>query len=314
MTMKTSLLIIIIFFAAFQINAQGHRLGYHRSDGSYVILQNYSYSEGYSYDSWRCNENTANINRNISKRKTYTYPNVKRGKAVTKYTYPRSSHTYNKSYYNNYPSKDYNNNSKYSIYYVTTESLNVRSGPSSSYKLTGTLNYGESVTVLDSHSNGWNKIQYLYFDPYTSSFSTKYGYVAGNYLSASKPYNNYDYKYNDNRTYDSGYDSYNSKYNKYNSNIYSSFDKVDPNYGIGGLTIWTNCSTDGEIKVYLDGDYIGVLSRFFTNGVQKCGEPGTIFIEKEAGRYKLEAKGNRYTWSGTVTIVKNKCLIQGLER
>ena len=297
--MKTSFLTLIVFFATLQISAQNNKLGYHRSDGSYVTPQHYSLSDGCTYDSWRCIENTTTITRNNYR----NYPKKKHVKTVYEYTYSSPSRTN----YKHNPSKSYFDNSKYSIYYVTSKSLNVYLGPSLKHKLTGSLDYAESVTVLDSYSNGWYKIQYLYYDKPVSSFITRTGYVSGNHLSASKPYDN---KYYENH----GYNSYKTNYNSFNSNIYSSIEKAAPNMGIGGLTIWTNCSTDGEIKVYLDGDYVGILTHVFSKGVPNCGEPGTLFIEKEAGTYYLEAKGELYTWSGTITIVKNKCLIQGLER
>ena len=292
--MKTSFIIIIVFFAAFQVNAQSDRLGYHRSDGLYVIPQCYSFSEGYTYDRWCCNENTATIKRDIYK----TYPKKKNINTVYEYNYSHPSRTHHKYY----PPKKHFDNSKYSIYYVTSKSLNIYLGPSTKHKLTGTLNYGESVTVLDSYTNGWTKIQYLHYDASSSSFKTKTGYISGNYLSASKSNDNYDY------------DTYKPNNNSYNSNIYSYIEKAANNNEVGGLTIWTNCATDREIEVYLDGEYVGVLSHVFTKGVPKCGESGTIFIEKAAGTYYLEAKGDQYTWSGTIKIVKNKCLIQGLER
>ena len=294
--MKASLLFIVIF-VTLQVSAQGHRLGYHRSDGSYAELQNYSSSEGYVYDSWCCNENTVTKKRNISKRNADTYWKSNPGRTTNKSTYSRPSRTYN-SYHSNYSSNSYKYDSKYSTDYVNIESLNVRSGPSSKYQLVGTLSYAERVSVLDSYSNGWKKIQYSYFDTYSSTIKTKYGYVAGNYLSKSEPYNNYDYTYHN--------------YNTHSSNIYSSINKVETDYGIGGLTIWTNCVSDRDLKVYLNDEYIGMLTQFFTD-VPDCGESGTLFIEKKAGRYKLEAKGDHYTWSGTVTITKNKCLILGLE-
>ena len=292
--MKNSFIIIIVFFAALQANAQDNRLGYHRSDGLYVTPQCYSFSEGYTYDSWYCNENTLAINRNFYN----SYPKKKRIKAVYEQTYSRPLSTH----HNYYPPKKHYDNSKYSIYYVISKSLNIYLGPSSNHKLIGTLNYGESVTVLDSYTNGWSKIQYLYYNESSSSFRTKTGYITGNYLSASKPNDNYDY------------DTYKPNNKSYNSNIYSYIEKAAPDNEVGGLTIWTNCATDREIEVFLDGEYVGVLKHAFTKGVPKCGESGTIFIEKEEGIYYLEAKGELYTWSGTITIVKNKCLIQGLER
>ncbi|MCC3867542.1 C40 family peptidase [Terrisporobacter mayombei] len=58
--------------------------------------------------------------------------------------------------------------------YVNTSTLNVRSGPSTSYSVIGTLSSGTKVEVI-STSNGWSKIKY----------SGKTGYVSSQYLSSS---------------------------------------------------------------------------------------------------------------------------------
>ena len=60
------------------------------------------------------------------------------------------------------------------IKYVNATSLNVRSGPSTSYSVTGKLSNGTKVEVI-STSNGWSKIKY---DGGT-------GYVSSKYLSSS---------------------------------------------------------------------------------------------------------------------------------
>ena len=311
--MKAFLLLIVLFVVTLQVSAQERRLGYHRYDGTYVEPQYRTFSDGYVYDSWCCNENAVIKQRSITKRYYDTNRSPRRA-SIKSYTYPsRKYNSYNNYYSNRYSNSNryntsgrYYYDSNYSRYYVNTQSLNVRSGPSSTYELLGTLSYAESVTVLDTYTNGWTKIQYSFFDPYSSSFNTRYGYVAGNYLSTSKPNANYSYttRYNDNY--------YN--YNTYNSNVYSSISKASPRYEVGGITIWTNCGTDGEIKVYIDDVYVGMLTEYFTNGAPKCDEEGTLFIEKAAGTYNLVAKGEKNTWSGVVTITRNKCLIQGLER
>lgn len=56
---------------------------------------------------------------------------------------------------------------------VATSAVNVRSGPSTSYKSLGVLAYDEKVNVLED-KNGWTKIQY----------KGGHGYVASSYLSA----------------------------------------------------------------------------------------------------------------------------------
>lgn len=60
--------------------------------------------------------------------------------------------------------------------YVNTSTLNVRSGPSTSYSVIGTLSSGTKIGVI-STSNGWSKIKY----------NNKTGYVSSEYLSSNAP-------------------------------------------------------------------------------------------------------------------------------
>ena len=60
--------------------------------------------------------------------------------------------------------------------YVNTSTLNVRSGPSTSYLVIGTLSSGTKIGVI-STSNGWSKIKY----------NNKTGYVSSEYLSSNAP-------------------------------------------------------------------------------------------------------------------------------
>ena len=63
---------------------------------------------------------------------------------------------------------------------VTTATLNVRSGSSTSYSKLGTVKLGQIVQIVEKTSNGWYKIQ----------FGSGYGYVINNYIkiSADKEY------------------------------------------------------------------------------------------------------------------------------
>lgn len=51
--------------------------------------------------------------------------------------------------------------------------LNVRSGPSTSYYILGKLRIGDKVKVIEQLSNGWSKIK----------FEGKVAYVSSQYLS-----------------------------------------------------------------------------------------------------------------------------------
>ena len=221
-----AILLFIIMLITLQVNAQ--TLGYHRYDGTYVRPDYRPYSDGYNYANSYSNENFATKKRNISEKYSIVQREISTEQYITRSLYTQSSRTYNPSYSyypaysdistlrsgdhsnskystsNNYPS--YSNNSKLknrvqsdsknSTYYVAVRSLNIRSGPSSGYKLLGDLNYGESVNIVESYANGWKKIHYTHYDAKSYTFITKYGYVSGSYLSASKPQNRYAYSRN----------------------------------------------------------------------------------------------------------------------
>ncbi|TPN82761.1 hypothetical protein [Aquimarina algicola] len=119
--------------------------------------------------------------------------------------------------------------------------------------------------------------------------------MSGSYLSTSNPY------FNDRYSFNTTISNLNSNYLPYG-------------YGNGSITVWTNCGTDGNIKVYLNGTYIGKLTKYFINGIPNCGELGTLSVNKPEGIYKIEAKGNEYSWSGNIKISRDRCLIQGLQK
>jgi hypothetical protein len=332
--MKQKRFICLIFIVIFtlQVDAQVKVKGYYRKDGTYVRPHYRSNPDGNPYNNWSFPGNTnpytgktANGNPDTYLRNYYN-----RTSSSQTYSYPSNNS------YTNY------SNSSYSTHYVTAKFLNVRSGPSADHNVIDTLSFATTISVIDSYSNGWKKIQYSYFDINSYSLKTRYGYVSGNYLSMSNPNSNFSNKFSNN---------YNTQVNsnkvlfqmpvgwnwnidasaglkqnrnqrdsiinsENNSNIYSTINKVSSPYGRGNgrITIWTNCGTDGDIKVFLNDVYLGTLTQHYTNGVPSCGESGTLFIDKPAGNYKFEAKGNQNIWSGTITITEDKCLIQGLEK
>lgn len=61
--------------------------------------------------------------------------------------------------------------------YVNTDILNVRTGPSSSYKKVGTLSKGVKVHRVEVGTNGWSKIEY----------KGNIRYVSSKYLTLKKP-------------------------------------------------------------------------------------------------------------------------------
>lgn len=61
--------------------------------------------------------------------------------------------------------------------YVNTDTLNIRTGPSTSYKKVGTLSRGKKVHRVEVGTNGWSKIEY----------EGKIRYVSSKYLTSKKP-------------------------------------------------------------------------------------------------------------------------------
>ena len=272
-----------------QLIAQVKVKGYYRKDGTYVKPHYRSNPDGNPYNNWSYPGNTNPYTGKTATGNPDTYlknyhNRSSNNNTTTTYSYPSTS-SGNSSYSSNYTSTSY---------YVTANSLNVRSGPSTSYSVIGSLSKADNVTVIDTYTNGWKKVRFSYLDRNSFSFETKTGYVSGSYLSTSHPYFN---------------DSYSISSNDY---LTLERNSAPYGYGKGNLTIWTNCGTDGEIKIYLDGTYVGKLTQYFTDGSPDCGEDGTFSTNKPAGTYKFEAKGNQYTWSGTLTITENRCLIQKL--
>lgn len=233
---------------------------------------------------------------------TYVQPHYRSnpdGNPYNNWSYPGNTNPYTgktatgnlDTYLKNY----YNRSSNSSSYYVTVKLLNVHSGPSANYSVVGSLSYADNVKIIESNNNGWKKVQYDYYDTNSYSLKTKTGYISGSYISLTNP-------------------SFNDSYS--NTDNYSNLNSSTSPYGFGNgrITIWTNCDTDGDIKVYLDGSYIGKLTLCFLGEPPNCGDIGTLSVNKPAGTYKIEAKGNKNIWSGTITITEDRCLRQGLQK
>jgi hypothetical protein len=60
----------------------------------------------------------------------------------------------------------------------------LRSGPSTSYPVISSLSFNDNVTVIESYTNGWKKVEYKTYSNLGYSPSI-IGFVAGNYISNS---------------------------------------------------------------------------------------------------------------------------------
>lgn len=200
--------------------------------------------------------------------------------------------------------------------FVNTSTLNVRSGASTNYSVLTSLSYGDQVEVVGTANSNWTKVKVSYFDGY--SYKTKTGYVYSDYISSSDPsfsnYNSSAYTSN-NDAFDKLFSSnYNSTPN-YNSTYNSSNSSSPYGYNKGKIAIWTDCSDDGKISVYIDGVYKGQLTTYFyNNSTPDCNDSGTLGIILATGTYKIKASGSKKSWEGYITVAADECSTQQLNK
>ena len=220
---------------------------------------------------------------------------------------------------NNYLNS-YNGNIYESKYFVSSKLLNLRSGPSTEYSILTSLKYGDIVEFLNTANSNWSKVKVLYYDGY--SLKTSIGYVYSDYISSSNAnYLDSDYEINNY--------SYNEELEKLLTQSYNStksYSESLPDYDLsdlshpygnnfGKITLWTDCSSDGEISIYIDGIYKGKLTSFFyTNSTIDCDNSGTLSIILSKGIYKVKAVGNSKAWEDYVTISADECLLKQLSK
>jgi hypothetical protein len=82
----------------------------------------------------------------------------------------------------------------------------------------------------------------------------------------------------------------------------------------GTVAFYTDYGSSGNTKIYVEGYYIGELTKYFENKsyTPQCGEDGTLTVRLNAGTYNYTASDNKYNWEGQVTVTKNGCTTQKL--
>jgi hypothetical protein len=82
----------------------------------------------------------------------------------------------------------------------------------------------------------------------------------------------------------------------------------------GTVTFYTNYGKGAEVRIYIEGYYVGSLSKFFENRryVPQCGDDGTLTIRLNTGTYNYTATDGKGQWSGKITIPLNGCAKQCL--
>lgn len=87
---------------------------------------------------------------------------------------------------------------------------------------------------------------------------------------------------------------------------------TSPPVGSGKICFWSNKKGGGNTNIYVEGEYIGELTSYFSEGEPICGQLGTVMFEYKPGTYSYKATNKNSTWSGTVTIYAGSCRLQGL--
>lgn len=74
------------------------------------------------------------------------------------------------------------------------------------------------------------------------------------------------------------------------------------------VSFWTDIELRGEIRLYLDGEFIGVLDTYFDHGVPRCDQTGTLTVTRQAGEHSFQAKyALGKVWNGKITFGNYGC-------
>jgi hypothetical protein len=163
-------------------------------------------------------------------------------------------------------------------YYVNTTKVNVRSSPNINSSIITSLGYGEDVEVIEYVNENWIKVNMLFIEEGNDEIKSNVGYVFASYLSTP----------NNNSKTAEGF-----LYNLYHQG----------RDGNGKLCVWTPCSEQGIVTVYIDDVYKGVITSYYNSlNPPKCGDNGTLNLILLNGTYKLYAYGENSKWNGYITI------------
>lgn len=74
----------------------------------------------------------------------------------------------------------------------------------------------------------------------------------------------------------------------------------------GRVSFWTDSRID-YTDVFVEGNYIGTISKRFKKETPSCGETGTVIFEGKPGKYDYIAESSIGRWSGVITVSSSKC-------
>lgn len=90
--------------------------------------------------------------------------------------------------------------------------------------------------------------------------------------------------------------------------------KTTPPLNPGKISFWTDYKKAGSVDLYVDDNFIGTLKSYFKEGEPNCEQDGVITFNYKPGTYNFEAKSEKYSWSGSITIYENQCTKQKLNK
>jgi len=192
-------LFALLLFLVLTLNifAQVKVRGYYRSNGTYVQPHYRSNPDGNPYNNWSFPGNTNPYTGKVATGNPSTYlknySNNNERTTTSQSQYSSGSSSVYLPYSNNESSSTsqttYSNGSdiidllrehisNINNYSVNVSSLNLRGGPSTSYPVIRSLSYNENVTVIESYTNGWKKVEYK---TYVSVCLSTYFIISENY-------------------------------------------------------------------------------------------------------------------------------------
>lgn len=75
----------------------------------------------------------------------------------------------------------------------------------------------------------------------------------------------------------------------------------------GKAMIWTSDGTVSQISVKIDGVSYGTITMYYKNGTPDCGANGCVNATLTKGDHTVSATDGNYSWTGTITVEKDKC-------
>ncbi len=174
---------------------------------------------------------------------------------------------------------------------VSTDSLNVRSGPNTSYSVLGKLKKGTKVSVI-SENNGWSKINY----------NGKEAYVSSRYLSSISQNNNDTSKPESiKETKEVNTDSLNVRSGP--GTNYSKLGKLSKGSKVGVISEsngWSKINYNGK-EAYVSSKYLNSISQNNNNDTSK---PESVKETKEVNTNSLNVRsgpGTNYSKLGSLS-------------